>query len=249
MSNLTEEQQLEQLKDWWNDNGTPLIIGAVLGLSGFFGYKYWTEKQIAYQESASNLYVQVTEQLEEKDNSKLAEAAQQVKSEYPDSTYAILSAFHLAKIAVEEKDLNKATEQFNWVLSNHAGNELANIAKIRLARILITQEQAQKALELLNFDKESGYFEVASMVKGDALLALGKKPEALEAYQAADNLGKVTASHPTLKLLIEELAAVDSSISKTTPTETTANDSAAQETDSNTESQSEDKPETEGASE
>lgn len=234
MSNLTEEQQVEQLKEWWKDNGTPLIIGAVLGLSGFFGYRYWTEQQVAYQESASNLYVQVTEQLESADKTKLAEAAKEVMGQYPDSSYAILSAFHLAKIAVDEKNLDKAAAELSWVLDNHASNELSNIAKIRMARILIAQEKAEQALPLLQFENESGYFEVASMVKGDALLALGKKPEALEAYQAADNLGQATSSHPTLKLLIEELAAVDkvvedSSIEEAESDESTAEESAETE--------------------
>ncbi len=229
MSNLTEEQQVEQLKEWWKDNGTPLIIGAVLGLSGFFGYRYWTEQQIAYQESASNLYVQVTEQLEGTDKTKLAEAANEVKGKFPDSSYAILSAFHLAKIAVDEKDLDKAVTELNWVLNNHAGNELSNIAKIRLARILIAQEKAEQALPLLEFDNESGYFEVASMVKGDALLALGQKPEALEAYQAADNLGQSTSSHPTLKLLIEELAAADRVVDDSPAEQVEADEAATEE--------------------
>jgi len=207
VSNQTEEQQIEQLKEWWKDNGTPLMIGAVLGLSGFFGWKYMTEKEVSYQESASNLYVSVTEELTKEDKSGLAEKAQSVKEQYPDSSYAILSAFHLAKIAVEENDLDKAAAEFNWVINNHKGNELAPIAKLRLARIYIAQKKAEQALSLLSFSADSGYFEVASLIKGHALNAMDKKAEALEAYRAADNAGNVTANHPTLKLAIEELAA------------------------------------------
>jgi predicted negative regulator of RcsB-dependent stress response len=98
-----------------------------------------------------------------------------------------------------------------------------------LARILIAQEKAEQALPLLQFDNESGYFEVASMVKGDALFALGKKPEALEAYQAADNLGQATSSHPTLKLLIEELAAVDRVVEEAPAQESEVEESATEE--------------------
>jgi len=220
VSNLTEEQQIEQLKEWWKDNGTPLIVGAVLGLSGFFGYKYWTEKEIAYQESASNLYVQVTEQLENKDVAKLTEAAAEVKKQYPESSYAILSAFHLAKNAVDEKNLDKAVTELTWVVDNHSGNELVDIAKIRLARVLIAQQKADQALPLLAFANDSGYFEFASIVKGDAFLALGKKAEALEAYQAADNLGTTSRAHPTLKLKIDELASGEKAADSTKATET-----------------------------
>jgi len=207
VSNQTEEQQIEQLKDWWKENGTPLMVGAALGLSGFFGWKFYTEEQIAYQEAASTLYISVTEELEKDDKGPLIKNANAVKNNFPDSSYAILSVFHLAKIAVDKADLDSASEELNWVLENHGGSELASIAKIRLARILIAQKKAKQAIELLDFDSDSGYFEVANLIKGDALLALGNKAEALEAYNAANNAGKTTASHPTLKLLIDDLTA------------------------------------------
>ncbi len=207
MSYQTEEQQVEQLKEWWKDNGTPLIVGAVLGLSGFFGWKFYNEKQIAYQIAASDLYITVTEELEKDDKTQLIENANTVKVNFPDTSYAILAAFQLAKIAVEKNDLDSAASEFNWIITNHSNNELASTAKIRLARVLIAQQKTEEALPLLAFDADSGYFEVASLIKGDALIALEKTAEALEAYKAADNIGKATANHPTLKLNIEELTA------------------------------------------
>ena len=235
MSNQTEQQQIEQLKDWWKDNGTPLIVGAALGLSGFFGWKFYTEKQIAYQEAASDLYISVAEELEKDDKSQLVENANAVKNNFSDTSYAILSAFHLAKIAIDKADLNAASAELNWVLENHKNNELAPIAKIRLARILIAQQKAEQAISLLDFDADSGYSEVANLIKGDALLSLGKKAEALEAYKSADNAGKSTVNHPTLKLMIEDLTASASQIQKTPEVETTdKNDSGELKDDTKT---------------
>lgn len=214
MSYQTEEQQVEQLKEWWKDNGTPLIVGAVLGLSGFFGWKFWTEKQIATQEAASDLYMTVSEQIGKEDTAKLTENATKVKTSFPDSSYAILSAFHLAKLAVEDNQLDKAVTELTWVIDKHSSNELVNIAKIRLARILVAQQKAEQALPLLAFANDSGYFEIASLVKGDAFMALDRKTEALEAYKAADTAGKVTASHSTLKIMIEELTASELNFSE-----------------------------------
>ncbi len=207
MAYQTEEQQVEQLKEWWNDNGTPLIVGAVLGLSGFFGWKYWDEQQIASQEQASDLYMTVQDSLEKDNSTKLVENATLVKSTYPESSYAILSAFHIAKAAVESGQLDNAVTELTWVIDNHQGNELVQIAKIRLARILVAQQKSDQALPLLTFAKDSGYYEMANLVKGDALISLDRKTEALEAYKTAASAGKVTANHPTLKLAIEELTA------------------------------------------
>lgn len=241
MSYQTEEQQVEQLKEWWKENGTPLIIGAVLGLSGFFGWKFWTEKEVAYQESASNLYATVTEQLEKEDNSKLIENAQAVKTRFADSSYAVLAAFHLAKVAVEANKLDDAVSELTWVIDNHGSNELAKVAKIRLARILVAQDKSEQALPLLSFDNDSGYFEMASLIKGDALLALGKEAEALEAYKAAENAGKTTASHPTLKLAIQELTSAQlsqtQSASITSDPETTGEQPTPEETLENTDAE------------
>lgn len=205
MSYQTEEQQIEQLKEWWKENGTALIVGAVLGLSGFFGWKYWTEKQIAHQEAASSIYLTVTDELESKDLAKLVENAKILKTQYSDTSYAVLAAFHLAKVAVDANNLNDAAVELKWVSESQANSELAQIAKLRLARILIAQDKAEEAIALLTFDADSGYFEIASFIKGEAFSSLGKKAEALEAYNAANNVGKLTNGHPTLKIKIDEL--------------------------------------------
>ena len=36
----TEEQQVEAIKKWWKANGNTLIIGAVVGLAGLWGWRF-----------------------------------------------------------------------------------------------------------------------------------------------------------------------------------------------------------------
>lgn len=205
VSYQTEEQQVEQLKEWWKDNGTPLIVGAVLGLSSFAGWKYWNEEQVVVQTKASDSFITVSKALDEGNDAEIASSSQAVKTQYPDSSYAVLSAFQLAKQAVKENQLDKAVAELEWVLTNHASSDLTSIAKIRIARVLIAQDKAEKALTYLNFTKDSGYAEMANLVKGDAFLSLGKESEALEAYQTASNKGNLTANHPTIKMKIASL--------------------------------------------
>ena len=205
MSYETEEQQVEALKDWWKENGTPLVVGAILGLAGFGGWKYWNQQQITYQENASDLFSKVTEIQKTDDKKGLAESAKAVKQSYPDSSYAILAAFQLAKLSVEANELDKAAEELNWIIKNHASNEMTVTAKIRLARILIQQDKATEALSLVTLEEDSGYYGLASLVKGDALVALGKNDEALIAYKAASSDLAIAARHPSLQLKIDEL--------------------------------------------
>lgn len=206
MSYETEEQQLDALKDWWKENGTPLIIGAVLGLAGFAGWKYWNQQQIAYQEGASDLYIKVSEILKTEKKEGLAESAQAVKSQFPKSSYAILSSFQLAKLAVDAKELDKAASELSWVIDNHPSNELTAIAKIRLARVFIEQEKASEAVALVSLEETSGYYALASLVKGDALMALERKSEALDAYKAASTDMSIVARNPSLQIKIDQLS-------------------------------------------
>ena len=41
VTDRTEEEQVEALKKWWDDNGTQLLVGIVVVLAGVFGYRTW----------------------------------------------------------------------------------------------------------------------------------------------------------------------------------------------------------------
>jgi len=236
VSYQTEEQQIEQLKDWWKDNGTPLLIGAALGLAGFFGWEFWNEQQVAHQSSASDQYIALNKQIEAKDLDKQTQLATDIKKDFTDTAYAALSAFHLAKLAINKGDFDSAVAELKWVIEKNIADDMSGIAKIRLARIYISRNQAQQAIELLDFKDDSGFYELASLVKGDALMALGQSAEALEAYQIAVAKGQTTANHPSLKLVIDDLVAAQLDSMVTAPSSQTP---AADDVDSSTESKKE----------
>ena len=52
MSTLeTEEQQVEAIKKWWQENGKSLIAGIVIGLGGIVGWQGWQTYQIEQAEA------------------------------------------------------------------------------------------------------------------------------------------------------------------------------------------------------
>ena len=55
----TEEQQLDAFRQWWKDNGRAVIIGAVLGLGGLYGWRYWQSHQHNNYTAMSTQYEQV----------------------------------------------------------------------------------------------------------------------------------------------------------------------------------------------
>ncbi|WP_025553346.1 YfgM family protein, partial [Vibrio parahaemolyticus] len=62
----TEEQQVEAIKDWWKENGKAVIIGAVVGLGGLFGWRYYQDTVIQASETASQSYTTAMNTLQEK---------------------------------------------------------------------------------------------------------------------------------------------------------------------------------------
>ena len=52
----TEEEQVEAMKKWWNENGKSLIITVVVVLAGYFGWNSYQENQRVQGEAAASIY-------------------------------------------------------------------------------------------------------------------------------------------------------------------------------------------------
>lgn len=211
---LTDEEQLQQLKNWWKENGTWLITVVLLGLIAYFGYQSWQNYQRQQAEQASALYAELQESIEVKQGETLSEEKrstasyliQQIQDEYATTQYAINANFVAAKIAVDSDDLEAATAPLSWVIDN--GDSAAKaLAELRLARVYIALKQYDDALSQLNTEKADNYLSLVAELKGDAYMGLENWAEARIAYQEAiDGLGDTTSFR--LRLLPIKLANV-----------------------------------------
>ncbi|MDH0566727.1 tetratricopeptide repeat protein, partial [Pseudomonas oleovorans] len=88
----TEDEQIAQLKDWWDRNGKPLLAGGVLALVAVFGWQGWQKYQVNQAQSASVIYQQLLETALDPagkpDAAKVAELAGKLDSEFGGSHYA-----------------------------------------------------------------------------------------------------------------------------------------------------------------
>ena len=41
----SEQEQVEQIRRWWKNNGTALLLGLALGIGGLGAYRYWDATQ------------------------------------------------------------------------------------------------------------------------------------------------------------------------------------------------------------
>ena len=113
----SEEQQVEAIKDWWKENGKAVIIGAVVGLGGLFGWRYYQDSVIQASEAASHNYTQAINLLQEKGLDAQADVQAFIDSSQV-KEYSVLAALQLAKSFVNEQNLSAALEQLKWAQSN-----------------------------------------------------------------------------------------------------------------------------------
>ncbi|MCX4025554.1 tetratricopeptide repeat protein [Endozoicomonas sp. SM1973] len=214
----TEEEQLEALKKWWKENGTAILVGVSVALAGVFGYKGWQNHKLSVAAEASAIYSDLLEvssksaqgELSEEDKSSLEHLANQLKTEFSDTTYAVFAAFVKAKQAVAEKDLAAAKTELEWVLKQDIDVNLKLVAKLRLARVTFAEstDQAGQALALVE-NVDAGKFTANyESFKGDVYLAQGNQAKAREAYQKALDASKDSGQpNPFVQVKLDDLAA------------------------------------------
>ena len=57
--NAAEEETIESLKKWWEENGKQLMLGAVTIVAVFSAWSYWQYSQSGASESASDVYEEI----------------------------------------------------------------------------------------------------------------------------------------------------------------------------------------------
>ena len=181
----TDDEQVEKLKKWWDENGRSVIAGIVIGLGGLFGYRYWVDLQEATAEAASTQFVQMMEALESSDNAKLTERADTLISEYADTEYATLARFTLARNLVESEKYDQAQIQLEQIIGSVGDAPLGFLARKRLALIQLQLQQSEQALKTLSVEFPSAFNAAVEELKGDIYAQQGKVDEAASAYREA----------------------------------------------------------------
>ncbi len=188
----TEEEQVEAIRRWWDENGRSTIVAIVLALATGLGWNYWKDYNQGRNENASHDYQAMLQDLNianaegAGDFSKVKIRAEQIKTDYSSSGYAQFAALELAKLAVKSNDLAQAQAQLQWVLGKApAKSDMADIAQLRLARVLASSGETDQALSILDKGQSGSYMASYAIAKGDIYMQLERFDEARSAYMEA----------------------------------------------------------------
>ena len=204
----TEEENTEFLGSLWDKYKYLIALSLVLFGAGIFGWESWSQNRLSNLQDSADMYESFINSLNDDDLDKKV-MAEQIIEKYPNTLYADLVTFHLAKISVEEEDLNKAEEYLMWILQRRDskwGSDFDPIeatARLRLARVLIANDHSNKALEIINESENIS----GSMyeVKGDAEEKLGFYAEAKLSYLKALESNQSQSVEAILKMKLANL--------------------------------------------
>ena len=204
----TEEENTEFLGSLWDKYKYLIVLSLVLFGAGIFGWESWSQNRLSNLQDSADMYESFINSLNDDDLDQKVMAEQIIKK-YPDTLYADLVTFHLAKISVEEEALNKAEEHLMWILQRRDskwGSDFDPIeatARLRLARVLIANDNSNKALEIIN--ESENMSSSLHEVKGDAEEKLGSYAEAKLSYLKALESNQSQSVEAILKMKLANL--------------------------------------------
>lgn len=203
---LQEQEQLEAIKAWWARYGTLIMVAIIAGLltiAAFQGWRYYRHQQAL---AAVTLYEQMAQAERANEHKKVRDIAAQITDKYARTPYAAMAALSAARAAFETGDLAAAKTQLQWVVDHAREEELRDVARLRLAGVLLDEKNYDQAHALANGPHGAAFDALYADMKGDILLAQGKRGEARSAYQQA--LEKSDAKSPYRNMIQAKLDAL-----------------------------------------
>lgn len=182
---LEEQEQLDQLKHFWNTWGT-LISTAVILVAGaaaaWNGYQYWQSRQAG---QAAALFDAVDVAVASSDQVRLEQAFGDLKSRYPGTAQAGQAGLSVAKAMEAAGNAKDAQLALEWVSKQSSDAGLKALAQLRLSSLLLNQKNYDEAFKILSAQFPPEFSSVVADRKGDILLMQNKRQEAVNEYTKA----------------------------------------------------------------
>jgi predicted negative regulator of RcsB-dependent stress response len=195
----TEEEQVDKIKKWWNNNGKQIIAGAVLGLAGVFGWNSYGDYQDSQALNSRTLYLSYAS-----DSSNVGAYDKLIK-DHPSSSYADQATLLMAKYLFEAENYSLALEAIKPLMSSE-NTVIASTAILRSASLYLELGEHNKALTILNIDAEEGFSGLFYNLTGDIYLDLSNNEEAKKYYSLAiENITENSSLTQLIQIKLDDL--------------------------------------------
>ena len=185
---IEEEQEINQLKDWWKENGKTIIVAFILGVGGMFGWRYWQSHQAEQIAQASAQYDALIYSAQQDEQAKKANIEQFVQANSK-TAYAVFALLDEAKKATEKQDFVAAEVNLNQALTQSQDEVLTSIVALRLSAVQFQLGQLDNALTTLNQVKGESFNARKAILTGDIQVSKGDKVAAKNSFEQAQQSG------------------------------------------------------------
>jgi predicted negative regulator of RcsB-dependent stress response len=182
---LSEQEQVQRLREWWRENGWFIVGGVVLGVGGLFGWNQYQSYLTSRAEAASALYLALQTTVDDGDEDEAVALFDQLSAEYAKTPYADQGGLAMARLFMESSEPERAAAALRQVMETTADAELSLIARLRLARVLSYLENHAEALALIEAVDSGRFRGRYSEVMGDIYVTQGDSERARAAYEQA----------------------------------------------------------------
>lgn len=207
MEELSEKEQIEQMRAWWSEYGNFVMGGIIVGIGIMVGVGQYRSHTESVQTEASGIYETVFEAVADGDIEDAESAAEELFADYGTTVYPAQARLVLARLYMDKGRDQDAADALQAIVDENPDSEIGQVARLRLAKVLIYQSDAQAVVELLNGAGDNAFKARYSETLGDAHVMLGNISDARDAYLLAmsDNASRPTIDRALVQMKLDDL--------------------------------------------
>ncbi|MDI9333884.1 MAG: tetratricopeptide repeat protein [Cytophagales bacterium] len=182
---LNEQEQLANIKHFWNRYGkwlSAVLAVAALAYLGWTGWNYWQNNQA--QKSAV-LFDELSKAVAANDIDKTDRVFADMKNQFGATSYTAQAALLDARLNYSALKTDNAKAALQWLVNSKAEAAYKDLARLRLAGIHIEAKKYDEAIQLLSGNMSPAFVALAADRLGDAYVLQNKLEEAKAQYLKA----------------------------------------------------------------
>jgi len=182
---LEEQEQLDQIKHFWNQYGNAITWALIVVLGAFASwnfYQYWQRSQAT---QAAALFDEFERALQATDAARTERAFTEMKDRFGSSAYAQQAGLLVGGQSALAGKTDAAQAALTWVAEKATDPGYQAVAKLRLAGLLLDSKKYDDAMRWLNGSFPPSFEAMVADRKGDVLVLQGNKVQAISEYKKA----------------------------------------------------------------
>ncbi|MBT8085027.1 MAG: tetratricopeptide repeat protein [Woeseia sp.] len=201
MNDLSEKEQIDELRGWWKENRAWVLSGIAIGLVAIIGFRMYKTQQLTSALQASVRFEELVDAVADNKLEQANSIAGTIFSENSETVYASQARLAMARLYMDRGRDADAVEVLRPLATASGNDPVQLVGRLRMARVLLYQGKPQEALDLLDEPADTAFAARFRELIGDAHAELGNVAEAATAYQSV--LGDVAAQQTVNVQLVQ----------------------------------------------